>query len=115
MDNQILLQLSNKEVSRRKAYKTLFPKVHISKQKRAHFVKLNIVVPDEKGVSRFLAFLFFMPMPLFIVRFGLRFMKDNMSEDFPMSKKDLLRMISIKGIKIDIKTQTGEKIYIKTI
>ena len=41
-------------------------------------------------------------------------MNNTETDEIPISKDDLLRMISVKGIKLDVKTHTGEKIFIKT-
>jgi len=115
MINSTLLKLSTGQLSKTQAYKELYSTPKVSRRRRAHFVKIRIIIPDEKGVTRFLAFLFLLPMPLFFAKIALRHMKNTESNEIPMSKEDLLTMISIKGIKLDVKTHTGEKIYVKTI
>ncbi len=114
MQNQTLYRLTSKEISKREAYSELFPKpTKIPGPKRAHFVRLRIIVPDQKGVSRFLAFLFLLPIPLFYARIALRHIKQD--EDMPLDSKELMRLIAIRGLIVDIKTHDGTKVYIKTI
>ena len=115
MDNQTLLKLSNGQLTKHQAYRTLFIESRLPRRRKAHFVKIRIVIPDEVGVTRFLAFLFLMPVPLFFAKMILRRMKNTDSNDFPFSNNELVKMISVRGIKIDIKTNSGEKILIKTI
>jgi len=114
VQNEILTKLSNNELSVAKAYKGLYsqPQRH---RRRAHFIKLRITIPDERGVTRFLAFLFFFPIPLFIGKIALRKMNNSSQYQIPLSKDELLDLISVHGIKIEVKTHDGEHIVIKTI
>lgn len=98
----------------------LYGNIRPSLVRRAHFIKLRIVIPDEKGVSAFLAFLFLLPVPLVFVRAILRrAMKDDRNEakldNIPFSEKQLLDLIAYKGILVEVKTREGQKIYIKTL
>lgn len=115
MENQILFQLHQKQIKPKDAYKELYPKIHKNKMRRAHFVKLKILVPDDKTATRILRILFAFPMPLFIVRLILRFVKEENSSDLPLTKKEIIRLISYRGIKVSVNTKSGEKILIKTI
>ncbi len=115
MENTILQQLRNREISAKEAYEDLYPKVKFQKPRRAHFVKLRIIIPNEKGVTRFLKILFLLPAPLFMVKLGLRFVKFDSDGDMPLSKSEIIKMISYKGIIVDVKTHSGEKVIIKTI
>jgi hypothetical protein len=115
MENEVLLKLSHNEMTRREAYRTLYPSRHIPLRRRAHFVKIRIVIPEEKGVSRFLAFLLFFPVPLMFARLALKFVKTELNEEMPFKKSDLMSIISVRGIKIDVRAHSGEKIIIKTI
>jgi len=115
MNNQTLLKLSTGQLSKSQAYKALYATPKVRMGRRAHFVKLRIVIPEEKGVTRFLTFLFLLPIPLFFAKIALRKMKNTESNEIPISKDELLRLISVKGIKLSVNTHTGEKIFIKTI
>lgn len=115
MNNQTLLKLSTGELTKAQAYKALYSQPKIKRSRRAHFVKIRIIIPEERGVTRFLAFLFLLPMPLLFAKILLRKMNNAETNEIPISKDDLLRMISVKGIKLDVKTHTGEKIFIKTL
>jgi len=115
MENNILMQLKNNEINKKAAYKQLYPKASKPRLRRARFVKLRIFIPDSKGVTRFMAILFWLPFPIFLVRFALRFAKLENNESIPLTKGEIMKLISSKGIKIDVRTHSGEKIYIKTI
>lgn len=113
---EVLLRLENQEISERKAYKLLYnaEREHIAFTNRSHFAKLSIKIPDEPKVSKFLSVLFFIPFPLFIVRFAFRFIKlDKYTDEF--STKEILEMMNSKGIRIKVNAHSGEIINIKII
>jgi hypothetical protein len=63
-----------------------------------------------------LGVLFFFPIPLFFVRFAMKFVKiDKFSDDIPLDKKELVDLITHKGININVRSHSGEKVIIKTI
>jgi hypothetical protein len=116
--NKILNQIEQQELSPKAAYALLYPKKSgkVRKAKKAHFIKLRIRVPDSKGASALLAFLFFLPYPIGFVKFILRkVFKGKQIEQVDMSIEELLEMISYKGIKVDVRAQSGERVSIKTI
>jgi len=93
----------------------LFPKsAKVRGPKRAHFIKLRIRIPESKGVTAFLAFLFWLPIPILFARVILGFVKLD-SQDMPFNKRELVNLIAVRGVKVDVKTNDGVKIYIKTI
>jgi hypothetical protein len=114
MTNEVLFQLSNKKVSPRTAYKTLYPENRPSRVRRAHFIKLRVIIPEEKGVTRFLALLFLLPTPMFMVRMIFHYVKFE-SGQLPISKKELIDLIAVKGVLISVQAHSGEIIYIKTL
>jgi hypothetical protein len=116
--NKILNQIEQQELTPKEAYALLYPKKSgkVRKAKKAHFVKLRIRVPDSKGASALLAVLFFFPFPISFVKFILkRTLKGKQIEQVDMSLEELLEMISYKGIKVDVRAQSGERVSIKTI
>jgi VanZ family protein len=118
MTANTLARLQTNTISPEKAYKEMYKnkRKRIAFTNRAHFIKLRVKVPGEEKVNRFLAFLLFMPVPIFIVRFILNFIKlDKVNDDFPLSKRELVDLITRKGINISVDAKTGEKIIIKTI
>ena len=113
--DQALKLLSENKISTKKAYKYIYNQNYQYRfTDKAHFVKLKIIIPEEKGVNNFLRILFFFPFPIFIAKFGLRFVKLD-SEDIPFTKGELLNMINQKGIKVQVNTSSKEKVIIKTI
>jgi hypothetical protein len=115
MENQTLVRLGRKEIGKAKAYRALFPKpVRDRGPKRAHFIKLRIRIPESKGVSAFLAFLFWLPTPILFVRVILGFVKLD-QEDMPFTKQELIRLIAVRGVKVEVKSTEGVRVYIKTI
>ena len=114
-----LAKLQDNKITPEKAYNEIYKKrkqnkVHIFR--RAHFVKLKILVPDQKGVNRFLRVLFFMPFPLVILRIVLGFVKlDKYSDDIPFTKSEMIGLIRHRGVKVEVNSHSGEKVLIKTI
>ncbi|MBU0996608.1 MAG: hypothetical protein KKE16_01020 [Firmicutes bacterium] len=113
MSNEILLGLRDRSLTPKEAYKELYPKQKTQMLRRAHFVKIRIRIPDDKAANRLMRIIFLLPAPLFFVKFFLRFMKDD-QESLPLSKKEIYELISYRGIKIQVKTTSGENISIKT-
>lgn len=115
MKNQTLVRLEHKEIGKRQAYRELYPKpARVALPKRAHFVKLRFRIPESKGVTAFLGFLFLLPTPLFFVRIILGFVKFD-KEDVPFTKKELMRLIAVRGLKVDVRSTDGVNVFIKTL
>ncbi|MDD3126701.1 MAG: hypothetical protein WC479_03895 [Candidatus Izemoplasmatales bacterium] len=117
MMNEPLNQLSQGLISPKEAYRQLFgdcPKQKVNKPKKAHFIKIRVVIPNETGVTRFLAFLLLMPVPIFLAKIILRKVQLDPTE-MGISKTDLMQMVSTRGILINVTAKDGVKIYIKTL
>lgn len=110
--NEILIQTKNKSMSSRKAYKLLYQKP--KRSKKAHFVKIRIKVPNEKFANGLLSFLFFIPLPIFIVKLVLNFAKLG-ETDIEFSKSEIKQIISYRGIDIKVNASDQTKVHIKTI
>ena len=100
-----------------KAYDMLYgEKLDIKKLKKARFVKLSIKIPDSKGVTLLLKTLFALPLPIILIRPFLRkAIESNQSLKDEFDTKELMNMISSKGIKIMVNASDGVKIKIKTM
>lgn len=83
--------------------------------KKAHFIFIRIKIHDAPGVSLFLKLLFLLPFPLIFIRIMIRLVPNRALKEVPIPKKDLKELLTSKGIFIDIKTNDGDKIYIKTL
>ncbi len=116
---EVLNQLNQNELKPKDAYELLYNSQKEAKARRASFIKVRIQVPDSKGVTIFLSILLFLPTPLFLVKMFIpRKIKNStevISDQLPMIPKDLIKLISVHGIKIDVKTHDHVRIYIKTI
>ncbi|MBI9008879.1 MAG: VanZ family protein [Tenericutes bacterium] len=118
MTSNTLARLQTNEISTEAAYKELYKKKRRKMQltRKAHFIKLKINVPEDKTANRILKVLFFFPFPIFIVRFILMFVKEEKYKDnISLDKAEILKLITSKGINIDVNTKSGEKIVVKTI
>jgi len=120
MDTGVLLDLQSNRINPKTAYKKLYKRENINRVpffKRAHFVKLKIIIPDEKGVSIFLRVLFFLPFPILLMRVILSFVKADKwdEDDIPLTKREIMNLITHRGIKVKVNAKSGEKILIKTI
>jgi len=111
----ILKQLTEGQLNPKQAYRLLYPNQRQLKCRKAHFVKLRIKIPEEKGVTRFLAFLFLLPFPLFLVRWGLKFVKEDQMKESPLSKKDILHLIGYKPIRLQVRADDGVIVNIHTL
>lgn len=115
MREDILKQLTEGDLKPKQAYRLLYPTNRSLKPRKAHFVKLRIKLPEEKGVTRFLAFLFFLPFPIFLVKLGLKFVKEDKLEGSPITKKDIIRLIGYKPIRVNVRTADGVTVKIHTL
>jgi len=109
----VLNKLENNEISAEEALKELYPVKKEKMGKKAYFVKMKIIVPDEgKGVNRLLRILFAIPFPIVFARIGLRigqrFIKDDdidiseISKMLKYSKNSVINVDS-KDAQIEIK------------
>jgi len=116
MNNQVLLECYQKARSPRSTYNELYTPKKLPVRRRAHFIKLKIRIPDEPGVSRFLAIFFCLPTPIFMVRVLLSFVKLNeTSEKLPIDKKELLELLRVRGVQVQVRSHDGVRVLIKTI
>ncbi|MDD4184176.1 MAG: hypothetical protein PHI01_02015 [Candidatus Izemoplasmatales bacterium] len=115
MDFNTLAMVEKGELKPKEAYRSLYPKTIKTRMRRAWFIKLRISVPDEKGVNRFLAILFFLPIPLFIAKWALRFVKQDQLKDSGFSPEELRKLLSYRGIKVEVISAQNERVLIKTI
>jgi VanZ family protein len=114
-DLEVLNKLQSKEISPRKAYRYIYnSENHLRFTNNAHFVKLRIIIPDEKKVTNFLRVLFFLPLPLVLFKIAIPFIKFD-DKDMPITKAELIKIVNSKGIKIKVNAHTKEKVIIKTI
>lgn len=113
---EVFNQLEQKKIHPKKAYKLLYQKQKDRKPRRAHFVKLSVTIPDEKGVNAFLKVLLFLPIPLWVVKLILRKRANQkLSDEFPLTFKEILNLMMVRGSKVDVKTHDHVKVLIKTI
>ena len=114
--DEVFTQLNQNEIITKQAYQLLYPKQKQRKPRRASFVKMSIRVPDEKGVNIFLSILFLLPIPIFIIKWVVKKRANiQIGDQMNMSPKELIDLISMRGVRVDIKTATRERILIKTI
>lgn len=109
----VLKKLEDNEITSEEALKELYPKQKQRKGKRAWFIKMAIVAPDEgKGANRLFKILFFFPFPIMFARMGIRFASRfikndgiDMAEISKMLKygKHSCVQVDTKEAQIDIK------------
>ena len=113
---EVLNQLEQKQIHPKKAYKLLYKKVKERRPKRAHFVKMSVRIPDEKGVNALLRVLLFLPIPLWIVKLILRKRANQkLSDEIPITFKEMMDLMMIRGSRVDVNTHDHVKVLIKTI
>ncbi len=114
--SEVLIQLHQKKLSPKKAYQLLYAQPVERQPRRAHFVKLRIITSEGKGVNIFLALLFILPIPIFLIRFFIKRSK-NMSfkGQIDMTPAEMIELVSMKGVSIHVNANDGTKVRIKTI
>ncbi|MBU1094699.1 MAG: hypothetical protein KKH01_09605 [Firmicutes bacterium] len=116
---EVLNQLNNNELDTTKAYNLLYKIPKERKPKKAFFLKVRIRVPESKGATIFLGILLFLPMPIVLAKLFIpRKIKNStspISDQLPVNFSEMLQLISMRGIKIDIKTHDNVRVYMKTI
>lgn len=103
--DKVLEQIEIGELNSQEAFEILFPEPKPPKPgKRAHFIKMNIRIPEEgKGVNTLLKILFMIPIPIIFARMGLRF-ADRFVKDQDVDLKvirDLLKYSRNTRINVD--------------
>jgi hypothetical protein len=113
---EVLTKLSNQEIKIKEAYNLLYGEIKEVKPKRASFVKLKIVIPDEKKATFFLAVLFALPIPIFILKLVMsKKMNQVVNDQFPITYKELFDLVAVKGVKLKVNAKSNEQILIRTI
>ena len=115
MNSETLQMVKCGDLRPKEAYRMLYPDNKPKRLRRAWFIKLRINIPKEKGVNRFLAVLFFLPFPIFLAKLALRFVKNDSLKDSGLTTKDIMNIISYRGIKVEVMTSDNTNILIKTI
>lgn len=112
MPNQTLLDLKDNLITKKEAYKQLYETSKPRTYHRAHFVKIKVRVPDDPAANRILRIVLALPIPLVFARIGLKFIKNE--DDLPLSKEELFKLVTYRGISVQVNSKSGEKVYIKT-
>ncbi|MDY0023867.1 MAG: VanZ family protein [Candidatus Izemoplasmatales bacterium] len=114
-ESEVLKMLAQNKITSRKAYRLIYRKpTKLRFTNHAHFLKLRIIVPDEEKANKFLSVLFFLPFPIFLIKIFIPFVNTK-KMDIPLSKAEMLNLISAKDIVIKVNASSNEKILIKTI
>ncbi len=116
MKNDLVLKkLENNEITSEEALRELYPVKKQKLGKKAYFIKMKIIVPDEgKGVNTFLRVLFAIPFPIIFARMGLRF-GGRFIKDDSFDIKEIASMLKYsRGTMVDIDSKDAQ-VKIKVI
>ncbi|MDY0294786.1 MAG: hypothetical protein RBQ71_03160 [Acholeplasmataceae bacterium] len=114
--DEVLTQTSQKELNPKQAYNLLYKNQKERKPRRASFVKVRIHVPESRGVNIFLSVILLLPLPIFLIKWIIgRRGNQVINDQFQLTANELIELISIKGVKVDVKSHTHERVLIKTI
>ncbi|MBN2604395.1 MAG: hypothetical protein JXR62_01070 [Bacilli bacterium] len=107
--DSVLKKLENNEISCEEALSEIYPEPKTRPGKRAYFIKMKVVVPEEgKGVNRLLKFLFLIPFPMIFARLGLRLAKRFVKDD-NIDITEISKMLKYsKNTKIDIDSKDAQ-------
>ncbi|WP_025725361.1 hypothetical protein [Acholeplasma granularum] len=109
--NKILNKIYQGKLEVSEAYNLLFTK-KIQKVKKSRFVKLSIWINENKFISGFVKMFTIFPIHVSLLKLILN--KSNQLGDDNLTKEDIIKLISVKGISIKVITN-DVKINIKTI
>ena len=113
---EVLTEVKQNQIKPHEAYQLMFKYPKERKPKKAHWVKVKIHIPESKGVSLLLAVLLALPIHIGIIKWIVSKRANRpISDQFQFTPKEVLEMISIKGVKVNIQTRTNEKILISTV
>lgn len=113
---EVLNQLNQNQLDTKKAYKLLFKSPRERKPRKAHWVKVRISIPESKGVTILLAILLALPIHIGIIKWIVsRRANKQLSDQIPMTPRELIELVSLKGVLVNIHTKTNERIMLKTI
>lgn len=116
--NTVLQKLEKEELTAQEAFDLLYPEKPtkpVKYGKRAMFVKMKIVAPDEgKGVNTFLKILFALPIPIVFARIGLR-IGSRFIKDDDIDLKEISTMLKYsKNTKIQVDSEDAQ-VHIQVI
>lgn len=112
--NQVLDKLQNREISKKEAYKLLYQEPKQVKTKKAHFIKVRIHVPEERGANLFLKIILVFPIPIFLVKWFIKRRQTLKISDQEVSVEELINLIQAKGVSVNVQSHDGTKIVVKT-
>ncbi len=113
---EVLTQLENGDVKLGDAYNMLYPKMKERKARKAHFVKVSVRIPEERGVNVLLKILLALPIPIVLIKMILkRRGQTQISDQIPVTMKEILDLISIKGAMVNVHASDRTRVSIKTI
>ena len=111
---EILDKLSKNQISSKEAYKKLYQSKR--RVKKARFVLIRISINDAVIKSLLLSILFFLPFPIVIFKIIIKIVSRSKKVDFGTDNvMDILNAISLKHIKVELKSHEGINVRIKTI
>lgn len=116
---EVLTQLNTKMMTPKEAYQLLFSQTSERKPKRAGFIVIRIKIPESKGATLLLRFLLFLPIPIFLAKLfvpkKIKNQEGALNDQIPVTPKELIELVSLKGVKVDVETKDKVKVLIKTI
>lgn len=101
---KILKSIEKQEIKPIQAYRYLYSKPTFD---RATFCKIKMNLNNEsRGVNRLMKLIFLFPMPIFLIQFGIGFMK-NKIEDIDITELKKL-IVYMKGTSIEVQDANKE-------
>lgn len=114
--DEVLTQISQKEIKPKQAYRMLYPQTKQRKPRRASFVKIHVKTDEGKAINIFLGIILFLPIPIFLIKWIVG-RRTNMvlNEELNITADEFLQMISVRGVRIEVKSKDNERVLVKTI
>jgi hypothetical protein len=114
--DEVLTQISQKEIKPKQAYRMLYPHTKQRKPRRASFVKIHVHANEGKAINIFLGIILLLPIPIFLIKWIVgRRANVVLNEDLNITAGEFLQMISVRGVRIEVRSKDNERVLVKTI
>lgn len=112
---EVLNELNQNQLKPEQAYNLLFKAPKERKPRKAHWVKVKIRIPESKGVTLLLAILLALPIHIGIIKWIIsKRVNKPINDQIPLTPRELIELVAVKGVRVNIQTKTREHILIRT-
>lgn len=112
---EVLLELYENKININKAYKSIYNNKKRKRLRRARYIRIQITVSESRFATILLKTIFFLPIPIWLLKIFMKNSDQVISESFPMKIKDLLKHGIYREMFIKVNSKDGTKVLIKSV